>query len=81
MRKRGKRKLFTKKRIINKKNFGKPSTTKHVLDSSWAQRGNLFLNSPMTLQFRPQTTFSPTLDIYLTLIRSKSFRFSLPFSF
>lgn len=78
--------MLSKEEIVYKKENNQQeelwdTLKKHVLDSSWAQRGNLFLNSPMTSQFRPQTTFFPTLDIYSTSIRSKSFRFSLPFPF
>ena len=79
--------MLSKEEIVYKKENNQQEelwdtlNKKHVLDSSWAQRGNLFLNSPMTSQFRPQTTFFPTLDIYSTSIRSKSFRFPLPFPF
>lgn len=79
--------MLSKEEIVYKKENNQQEelwdtlNKKHVLDLSWAQRGNLFLNSPMTSQFRPQTTFFPTLDIYSTSIRSKSFRFSLPFPF
>lgn len=80
--------MLSKEEIVYKKENNQQEelwdtlNKKHVLDSSsWAQRGNLFLNSPMTSQFRPQKTFFPTLEIYITLIRSKSFCFSLPFPF
>ena len=54
--------MLSKEEIVYKKENNQQEelwdtlTKKHVLDSSWAQRGNLFLNSPMTSQFRPQTT-------------------------
>lgn len=55
--------MLSKEEIVYKKENNQQEelwdtlNKKHVLDSSWAQRGNLFLNSPMISQFRPQKPF------------------------